>query len=73
MRPAIPAVLLAFIMAAPTFAADGFYIVKKAGSNACEVVEVKPTDGQTTLVDSVIYTTELEAKDAITKIEACQN
>jgi hypothetical protein len=72
MRLTIPAALLAFIVVTPTFAADGFYIVKKEGSTTCEVVDVKPTDGQTRLVDSVIYTTELEAKDAITKIEACQ-
>lgn len=57
----------------PALAADGFYIVKEEGSSVCKVVDVKPTDGKTVLVDSVIYTTELEARDAITKTEACQS
>ena len=65
--------LLVAAAGTPAFAADGFYIVKEEGSNICKVVDVKPTDGKTALVDAVIYTTELEARDAITKTEACQN
>jgi len=65
--------LLVALTGTPALAADGFYIVKEEGSTTCTVVDVKPTDGKTVLVDAVIYTSELEAKDAITKIEACQN
>ena len=64
--------LLGGVAGTPALAADGFYIVKEEGNDVCKVVDVKPTDGKTALVDDVIYTTELEAQDAIKKIEACQ-
>ena len=51
--------LLVAVAGSPALAADGFYIVKEEGSNVCKVVDVKPTDGKTVLVDAVIYTTEL--------------
>jgi hypothetical protein len=54
------------------FAAEGFYIVKQRDSQVCTVVNEKPTDGNTVVVDEVVYTTELEAKDAIAKLETCK-
>jgi len=65
--------ILALVAVTPLRATEGFYIVKEEGSDVCKVVDTKPTDGKAVLVDEVIYSTELEAKDAITKIDACPN
>ena len=54
-------------------AADGYYIVKEKDGTTCTVVQEKPTNGNMVLVNEVIYPTELEAKDAKTKLEACKS
>jgi hypothetical protein len=53
-------------------AAEAFFIVKDKDASTCRVVTEKPTTPETILVNEVIYPTELEAKDAITKLEACR-
>ena len=60
-------------LTALALAAEAFYIVREKDGTTCMVVQEKPTDGSMVLVNEVIYPTELEAKDAISKLEACKS